>query len=165
MINKRKVVRIFCDMDQVLTDFVETFYEHTNQHYYELPISTRLEYIEKLPINFWTDMLWMKDGKMLWQFLLTNFENVYILSSPTPTKEEMSEKGKLIWLEKEGIINQISYDNIIITEEKHEYVKPKDLSILIDDNKLKINKWENYGGVGIFHKNTPDTIEQLQPYI
>jgi hypothetical protein len=36
--------------------------------------------------------------------------------------------------------------------------------ILIDDRVDNVEQWRSQGGIGILHKNTADTIKQLQQY-
>ena len=47
-------------------------------------------------------------------------------------------------------------------DKKQNYSKPN--RILIDDKESNVEQWISKGGEGILHKNTADTIKQLQQY-
>lgn len=158
-------IYVFCDMDGVLTDFLPHFEEYDGRNLMDISKSESYAATRVLPIEFWSNMPWMMDGKTLWKFLTNHFVNLHILSAPTRDKEHKSEIGKMEWLTKHGIVDQLGEKNIILDEQKHKHIKSKGTSILIDDRDVKINKWEDHGGVGILHTSAEDTIEQLQPYV
>jgi hypothetical protein len=54
---------------------------------------------------------------------------------------------------------------MIINTQKDLFAKRFENSILVDDTKKKINGWRAAGGIGILHKNTKDTIKQLNEII
>ena len=51
--------------------------------------------------------------------------------------------------------------NVVYKEEKKNYCTGENC-ILIDDLSANIRAWREYGGTGIHHKNSEDTIEQLK---
>ena len=136
--------------------------------------------------DFWKGLDWLPDGKQLWNYLVDlkasgTISELNILSSPSSdqkiideegnvTKRNLAEEGKRLWLEKQGIVEGKNVDRIIIKKDKYEEAdRPTD--ILIDDTPKKLYGketergkklgWVDAGGTGILHKNTKDTIEEL----
>jgi len=99
-------------------------------------------------------MMWMKDGKKLWNFLKD--KNVEILSKPS--KDKLSREGKRIWCKRE-----LGNVKVNLSRNKKTYAKPN--HILIDDLEENIDPWTKAGGIGILHKNTDDTIKKLKKYL
>lgn len=154
---------IYVDMDGVLvnsnTQFKKFFKEGT---WIEVQRKKGYEYgvnlVKSAGLDFWTTAPWTPDGKQLW-FELLNYEpNLFILSSPKDF--EYAIEGKKIWIK-----NNIGsyFKNYILSNEKEKYAKLGD--ILIDDYKKNIKKWENSGGIGIVHKSTKETLQQIYKYI
>ena len=67
----------------------------------------------------------------------------------------------MIWLQK----NAITFNPIFVpgSRLKKAYAKPD--TIIIDDTEIVIDDWREAGGIGIWHKNWPDTLVQLRQYI
>jgi FMN phosphatase YigB (HAD superfamily) len=160
-------IHIFCDMDGVLTNWEAHFEAEVGKPYGDPSISRNQSYkISKaFPVEWWTTMPWMDDGKELWEFLSKNFSSLHILSAPTSDPEKKSIIGKKKWLEEKGFYQQLGKENIIITPNKHEHVKENGVSVLIDDTWKKIEKWKEAGGIGIHHTSTKDTIQQLKKHL
>ena len=150
--------KIFCDMDGVIVNFVKGYEEisgfnkkqaekiyHSNPPRFWGPINNA-------GYEWWANLDWMPDGKELWNYILPY--NPTILTAPS--KGEACPKGKKIWTERE-LGGEIP---VIIERDKYKYAEPN--NILIDDTKQKIDDWIDAGGIGIWHKNTRDTIKQLE---
>lgn len=88
---------------------------------------------------------------------LAGFENVYILTSPIPTKENSVEKGKLEWILSN---TNIPESKIFMTTEKHEHASSN--AILIDDRVKYCSKFKKLGGNAILFKNYVQAIEELK---
>ena len=159
--SKNDKIHIFCDMDGVLVNFLDHFIEYKGYDIRTIKKHESYKIISSLPIEWWETIPWMKDSKILWKYLSDNFINLNILSSPSSDKQQKSRKGKIKWLKKEGIFDQIGEDNCIIAENKHHYIVDGEISILIDDTPKKINSWIKAGGIGILHKTASETIESL----
>lgn len=146
--------KIFLDMDGTITDF-ERAYEAIADIDYSAASEGDIEEfwypINKAGIEFWSEMPWMEDGKILWDFVKD--KNTTILSSPG--KGNASPRGKTIWIKRE--LGDVDF---ILDGEKHKYVKKN--AILIDDTDEKIDKWEEAGGIGILHQSASETIERLK---
>ena len=112
-------------------------------------------------VDWWADLEWMPDGKILWSFLLGlkdrgKISELNILTSPAA--DPACPIGKNKWLETHGLAAQV--DNIYIDTDKSQYAKgPND--ILVDDTKKKIDGWTAAGGTGILHVNSHTSIAHL----
>ena len=163
------IKHVFCDMDGCLADFEGHFEAKMGKSFDELKSTMSrtqsFKLTKSLPIEWWATMPWMTDGQELWKYLSENFESLHILSAPTQDVEEKAIKGKWEWLEKENIVTQLGKDRIIINAEKHKFVKPTGVSILIDDKQKKIDHWRKAGGVGILHTSTQNTIRELKEHL
>jgi hypothetical protein len=153
--------KIYCDMDGVLCDFDKQFSdsnpEHLSPSEYIAKYSTSKfwKLIDSYKEKFWSEMEWMPDGKQLWEYI--SKYNPTLLSAPS--YEASSRFGKRLWVDK-----NLSGTKLILAaaDKKQNYSKPN--RILIDDKESNIEQWRSQGGIGILHKNTADTIKQLQQY-
>ena len=150
---------IYCDMDGVLTDFDGRFEQYGNMSpkEYEKGFGTDKFWDlidKKVGIKFWSNMPWLKDGKILWDYISKH--NPIILSAPS--QHYNYKKGKKQWVEK----NLSNHAEIILTQKENKKNYADKSNILIDDNELNINEWIQAGGIGILHKSARDTISQLK---
>lgn len=145
---------IYLDMDGTITDFVRSYEALTDKDFSaaekEEP-EVFWEPINKVGTEFWSEMPWMADGKVLWEFIKDY--NPTILSSPG--KNNTSPKGKKIWIKRE--LGEVPF---IFEKDKQKYAKKN--AILIDDTDEKIDNWREAGGIGILHTSALETIEQLK---
>lgn len=173
-------IRIFCDMDGVLTDFVRGFKRmklnpnHRTPKEYEKKHGKNSIWgiIDKRKEKFWKRLPWTKDGRELWDYL--ERYDPYILSSPS--KSEYSKEGKLTWIklnlginQKKGIetLEELEAEpekRVIFSNKKDQFVKTAN-DILIDDKKSNIDKWTAAGGTGILHDDSTDTIRLLEEIV
>ena len=93
--------------------------------------------------NFWISLPKKRDGILLWNFLMS-YPEVYIL---TIAIDEDCKQGKIEWVEKHlGISgNKVFFSNS--KNAKSEYASKN--SILIDDTKYNIERFQCAGGNGI----------------
>lgn len=158
--NKKK---IFLDMDGVIVDFMEAVYKLYNLkdfREWEKLGPEKYSKINKMGEKWWSQMNWTRDGKKLWNYLKN--EDVTILSA-TPRdsiSRPISLEGKKNWLSKNIGSSYSSKALLVIAVEKQNYASPN--HILIDDSDRNIRQWKSKGGIGILHKNTNDTIKQLE---
>jgi len=159
--------KIYCDMDGVLSDFNKQLHdtwlaEYNKENKTKFKDGWSFESkngskefwkrVGEVGLKFWSDMPWMPDGKKLWNFIKN--KNVEILSRPS--RDQISRDGKKIWCERE-----LGKDiKLTLSYHKEKLANPK--SILIDDLKKNIDKWNKAGGIGILHKNTEDTLKKLK---
>lgn len=151
-----KGYNFFCDMDQVLTEF-EGYFKSKTGKYCE-------PFIKKYGENaFWkviqSDPNWFinlpvrHDAHQLWEFIKPF--NPTILTTPGGNIERC-KKQKRQWINKYFGKNI----SIIFSDKKYEYASPN--AILIDDMKHNVEPWIDYGGIGILHISTKDTLNQLR---
>ena len=163
-------MRIFCDMDGVLSDWDSQFEKEAGmtidefQKEYSKNASWKL--VGKAGEPFWAGMEWMTDGIDLWAFI-RKFKPT-ILSSPSLDPNSITGKAK--WLKK-----NLNWDFPYITKKedwtgnertifysnKFEFATgPSD--ILIDDTPKKLDAWIAAGGTGILHTSAKETIAELK---
>ena len=148
--------KIYCDMDGVLANFAYKFREVTGEE--------PKEYIEKYgqdefwrecdSVKFWSEMPFERNAPMLWQYL--SDKNVTLLTTPSP--QVSSRVGKILWKHKFLKGNP----KIIFSSSKEDYADSR--SILIDDFKHNLNKWQLAGGIGVRCRNgnVSEVIEQIE---
>lgn len=173
-------VRIFCDMDGVLTDFERGFKrlkankKHRTVEEYEKKFGKHSiwKLIDHRKEFFWKRLPWTGDGRELWDYLKRY--KPYILSAPS--RSEYSKDGKLQWIklnlgfsQAKAIETPEEHDEkpdkrVILSNKKEQFVKTKN-DILIDDLSSNIEKWTKAGGTGIFHNDSTDTIRVLEEII
>ena len=68
-------------------------------------------------------------------------------------------KDKISWAHR--LLSPTVRVNIVFKEEKKRFCEGID-SILIDDLRKNIDEWREYGGTGILHKSTGDTMKILK---
>ena len=148
---------IFCDMDGVLTNFlqaVEDLGQGTFEELEKKDESLPWKIIAKSGEEFWSQMEWLPDGKELWEFIKPYHPT--ILSAPTKNSK-VCISGKIKWVHRElG-----PHVKLILApaKEKMEYAHKH--GILIDDVSLNCQQWESAGGISILHKSTYKTINEL----
>lgn len=149
--------KIYCDLDGVLVDFVKGYKKLTGKRppKAETQKDKRVfwEEVDKAGSNFWADLEWKSDGRVLWNYI-KKF-NPEILSSPSSSKT--SREGKKDWMDK--YLPDVKL-NLEQSRSKQRYAKPN--RILIDDRADICQKWENAGGIAIHHTTANRTIKELQ---
>jgi FMN phosphatase YigB (HAD superfamily) len=154
--------KIYCDMDGVLADFDKRFKDLNPEHLSAAQYQTKYG-IEKFwnfideenKVKFWVGIPWMPDGKQLWDYIKD--KQPTLLSAPS--RKPASRLGKRLWVK-----NNIPGTPLILAaaDKKQNYSGRN--KILIDDRLDNIEQWVSQGGIGILHKNTQDTIQQLKKY-
>ena len=155
-------IKIYCDMDGVLADFVKQWKVYHKQdpiaHKNKIGKNEFDEFLDGAPLEFWVDMDFMPDdkgGKALWDKIKKY--DTEILSSPA--ESEASRKGKQLWLNSKGINIPL---NLKKSYKKQEFAAPN--HILIDDYKRNIDQWRAAGGIGIHHTTNAKTFAELKKY-
>ena len=149
--------KIYCDMDGVICDFDKQFEQFGNMsaRAYETKFGTDKfwELIDKVGVDFWSQIPWMPEGKQLWSYI-EKYKPV-LLSSPS--RSYSSRYGKKLWVKE-----NLSGSKLILAkrENKRDYANRK--SILIDDRTDNINDWNTAGGIGILFTSTNQTIDKLK---
>ena len=149
-------VKIYCDMDGVLTDFHEAFEMEVGRQpkdYENTFGQDRLFDRIAMIINFWVDMPWTEDGKELWNYIKKHKPK--ILTTPAYSDEEC-KPGKTAWVQREIE----GYVPIIFETQKEKYAEPS--AILIDDTEENTLAFNLAGGTAIHHKDAKQTIALLK---
>jgi len=159
---KNNNLNIFLDLDGTISNFPKQVLKYTGKTAKELDKDKKAFYkiIADFPLEFWSKMEFMQDGKTLWTFLIKNFENIKILSTPAEPwkKDTRSRLGKIIWVKRELGLDE---DKIILSDSKEQFVTSKN-DVLIDDRIKNIDKWVAKGGTGILHTSAWNSIEKLK---
>jgi hypothetical protein len=169
-------LRIFCDLDGVLVDFDKGYYDLTGIHTHHTDNQDRDYFWNKWrdsmeekniqEIDWWKNLAWEPDGKELWDYIKKY--NPYVLTAPSANREIPKEKrykleyneskqGKTEWVKRLPNMKKIYF---AASQFKQQFSGKN--KILIDDRESTIKDWREKGGIGILHKNTKDTIKQLQ---
>lgn len=154
--------KIYLDMDGVIVDFVDAadrIFNIKSKNQWNNMKKSHWTKINSIGQKFWSDMSWTKDGKDLWNYLRKNYKDIQILSAHPLDKGE-SELGKRMWLRKNIGSAYAANAIICLGIDKQTYADVN--NILIDDSERNVRQWINQGGIGIYHKNTKNTIKQLK---
>jgi len=147
--------KIYCDMDGVITDFRRAYLNLTgidigNEFYNDTEFWTP---INNAGIDFWVEMEWLSDGKILWNYI----EKYTPIILSAPSNRDESRVGKQMWVKRElpGVHLYLRY-----AKHKIDFAEPN--AVLIDDRIENIENWVNAGGIGIHHTSTESTIHHLK---
>jgi hypothetical protein len=153
--------QIYCDMDGVLTDFEKRFVTLLQQegpkYYSKATIAqvTRPKHFDKLEgteefwkfidqhigLEFWSEMPWMPQGQVLWDFIQPYGPK--LLTSPS--EDDTSRLGKRLWVR-----NHLSPAPEVIFrfgDAKSDFANEN--SILIDDKPSNLVAFASKGGIAI----------------
>ena len=165
---------IYCDMDGVLCDFDLGYEKLTGISTAEANTKGKSYFWElfrkgagKNEKDFWSNLPWQPGGRELWKAISPHTPN--ILSSPAidfslPTDQQLSPEynqaiqGKKEWISKN--LTNVGEEIFVPAVQKATFAAPN--HILIDDLEKNITAWEANGGIGILHKNLPDTLKKLE---
>ena len=158
-INEQIEYKIYCDLDGVLVDFIKGIQDKVDptmtgdwDEWVKIKKDTWSE-VREMGASFWSDLEWTKDGKVLWSYI-KKYNPIILTARPRTIKSAI--KGKQQW-----VIQNLGPNKTIVLlgVEKQKYADEK--SILIDDSPRNIKQWKSKGGIGVLHKNTPNTINIL----
>jgi len=165
---------IYCDMDGVLCDFDLGYEKLTGISTAEANTKGKSYFWElfrkgasKNEKDFWSNLPWQPGGRELWKAISPHTPN--ILSSPAidfslPPDQQLSPEynqaiqGKKEWISKN--LTNVGEEIFVPAVQKATFAAPN--HILIDDLEKNITAWEANGGIGILHKNLPDTLKKLE---
>lgn len=154
--------RIYCDLDGVIADF-DSKVSEINEGVASKDLGSSKLWASVSNYNskvepFFESLAKIPDADDLWKFLITNFENVAILSACGYTPRDGADQ-KRRWVKKhlgESVVSHI----VTKSPDKATFASPN--SILIDDRMKSITPWVDAGGIGILHTSAADTISQLK---
>ena len=149
---------IYCDMDQVLVDFMKGADEAVGGSFVTSDKGERWNKINQTK-RFWAELEWMPGARKLYQFIARY--DPHVLSAYS-ARDPNSQNGKKKWLNKHTNFSR-SNTNLVKRADKQKFAmedgKP---NILIDDYIKNIKEWEAKGGIGIHHTKTGKSIAELK---
>lgn len=156
MILPNEQVKIFCDMDDVLTAFSASVARlgQAAGLPFEAPIEAKeamYKAIDEAGIAFWAGMPWTRGGKHVWEIATRYCPSPVLLSSPGYMR--YAPAGKNLWVKF-----NLPGVPLFLSTTKSEYVERD--AILIDDSRENIGAWKDCGGLGILYEGDPARIEQ-----
>jgi len=154
-------MKIYCDMDGVLADFVKGAETLTGKSITDWSKGSKAEKwgeIKSKP-DFWKTLPWMKGGQELWNFI-KKYDTEILSAYVEDTYDKNCIPGKKAWAStKLGLSsNKI---NLVKRVQKQRYANKN--SILIDDYPKNVNEFRAKGGLGVVHNgDTSRTIRLLK---
>jgi hypothetical protein len=149
---------IYCDMDQVLCNFIGGAEKAIGMPFAQADKDDRWEAIKNTK-DFWATLDWMPGAKRLYSFIAKY--DPHILSAASD-RDVNVRPGKLKWLGKNTKIKRGNI-NIVKRADKQKYaITDGESNILIDDYKKNIVEWESKGGIGVHHTEVGKTVAELK---
>ena len=156
--SKEDLPDIYCDMDQVLCNFMKAADKAVGGSFVQADRDTRWNNIQQTK-NFWANLEWMPGAKKIVQSILRY--DAHILSAFSG-KDPNSKSGKMKWLSKNTNFKRGNI-HLVLRAQKASFAqtdgKP---NVLIDDYIKNIKEWESKGGIGIHHTAVPKTLNELK---
>ena len=161
-----KIKKIYFDMDGVLADFDRGVQELCNLPKVSANDSTKAQddemWAEIKKIDHFYDKLQVMPGalKMFHEIYSRYGEKCEILTGIPKEKRGILTAGedKIAWMHR--LFSDKITVNVVYKEEKKKFCTGSDC-ILVDDLETNIESWREYGGTGILHKSSQDTIAKL----
>ncbi len=145
--------KIYVDMDGVLVDFFTEWTKLVGVKNWK-DIQNIPEALDKIrnTKDFWINLKPTQNGKKLLNLIKKLKGEYNILSAPL-ADDPTVETSKRKWVENH--LKEFLPKNVIITADKYKYAKNANgtPNILIDDFGKNIEKWEEFGGIGVKHKD------------
>jgi len=107
--------------------------------------------------KFFLNMPKLGDADQLIEYLLPRYRSVKVLTAGGYTPKDVKEQ-KIAWFAK----HYPGLECIVVNKspDKAQYAAPD--AILIDDRTKSTYPWQQAGGIAVLHRNTKDTIRQLE---
>ena len=157
--SKDDLPEIYCDLDEVLVDFLRGADAAVGGDFVKLPSDERWNKLNQIK-GFWVNLGWKPNAKRLHDFIIKY--DSHILSAFTG-RDPTSKVGKMKWVKKNTGFKRANI-HLVLRSQKKSYAKTKEEkpNILIDDYDKNIKEWEAAGGIGILHTNVGKTINKLK---
>ena len=153
--NNEDLPEIYCDMDQVLCDFIKGAEKVIGEPFVNADKEERWNKISNTK-DFWANLEWMPGAERLYRRI--EKYDPHILSA-YEGKDKNSRVGKMKWLTKNTKVPRGKI-HLVVRSQKKDFAKGNNL--LIDDYEKNVKEWESAGGQGILHTNTNKTIQELK---
>jgi len=155
---KDDLPNIYCDLDQVLVDFMGGAEAAIGGDFATTDKDDRWNKINQTK-GFWANLDWMPGAKKLYSYIEKYDPKVL---SAYSGRDPSSQNGKMKWLSKNTNWKR-SNINLVKRADKKKYAmtggKP---NVLIDDYIKNTKEWETAGGISIHHTNVSKTISELK---
>ena len=150
---------IYCDLDEVLVDFIRGADAAVGGNFIKADKKTRWNIINQVK-GFWANMGWKPNAKRLHDFIIRY--NPHVLSAYT-ARDPNSKIGKMKWVKKNTGFKRANI-HLVLRSQKQAYAKSKEEkpNVLIDDYDKNIKEWDAAGGIGILHTDVGKTINKLK---
>ena len=157
--SKDDLPEIYCDLDEVLVDFLRGADAAVGGDFIKLPSDERWNKLNQTK-GFWVNLNWKPNAKRLHDFIIKY--DSHILSAFTG-RDPTSKVGKMKWVKKNTGFKRANI-HLVLRSQKQAYAKTKEEkpNVLIDDYVKNIREWENKGGIGIHHTDVGKTISELK---
>ena len=156
--SKDDLPEIYCDMDQVLCNFIGRAEEVIGMPFAKFGKDDRWNKIRDTK-DFWANLEWMPGAERLYKRIAKY--DPHILSAYSK-RDNNSRKGKMKWLSRNTKFKR-SNIHLVQREQKQKFAKTNGKpNVLIDDYIKNIQEWESKGGIGIHHTNVSKTINELK---
>ena len=156
-VNKEDLPEIYCDMDQVLCDFIKGAEKVIGEPFVNADKEERWNKISNTK-DFWANLEWMPGAERLYKRIAKY--DPHILSAYSK-RDNNSRRGKMKWLSRNTNFKR-SKIHLVLRAQKKEYAttdgKP---NVLIDDYMKNIKEWESSGGIGLYHTSVSKTLGEL----
>lgn len=158
-----KVEKIYLDMDGVLADFDRGLRELCGMDPSQGK-NRRADLWERVKTvgHFYDKLALMSGAKELFDAIYSEYgDRCEILTGvPKPDKGiPGAGEDKINWMRR--MLSEDIKMNIVLREEKRNYRKGRGC-ILIDDLYDNIRVWNEYGGTGILHRSSEETLAELR---
>ena len=157
--SKDDLPEIYCDLDEVLADFLRGADAAVGGDFIKLPSDERWNKLNQTK-GFWVNLNWKPNAKRLHDFIIKY--DAHVLSAFTRS-DPTAKVGKMKWVKKNTGFKRANI-HLVLRSQKQAYAKTKEEkpNVLIDDYVKNIREWENKGGIGIHHTNVSKTINELK---
>ena len=158
-IKNEDLPEIYCDLDEVLVDFIGAADAAIGGNFAKADKETRWNVINQVK-GFWVNIDWKPNAKRLHDFIIRY--DAHVLSAFTG-RDPTSKVGKMKWLKKNTKFKRANI-HLVLRSQKKSYAKTKEEkpNVLIDDYDKNIKEWEAAGGIGILHTDVGKTINKLK---
>ena len=159
VIKNEDLPEIYCDLDEVLVDFLRAADAAVGGNFVKADRETRWNTINQTK-GFWANIGWKPNAKRLHDFIIRY--NPHVLSAFTG-RDPTSKVGKMKWVKKNTGFKRANV-HLVLRSQKKSYAKTKEEkpNVLIDDYDKNIKEWEAAGGIGILHTDVGKTINKLK---
>ena len=157
--SKDDLPEIYCDLDEVLVDFLRGADAAVGGDFIKLPSDERWNKLNQTK-GFWVNLNWKPNAKRLHDFIIKY--DAHVLSAFTRS-DPTAKVGKMKWVKKNTGFKRANI-HLVLRSQKQAYAKTKEEkpNVLIDDYVRNIREWENKGGIGIHHTDVGKTINELK---